>query len=116
MERLSVDEIKNLLTHADKEHTFIGLVCESKVWKNENKLQNPESQGDDEYVWYYKDGQGQIQGPYEYNLMCDWYEEGYFTEDLEIGKIPKGNDLDIRPTRFTTLRLLREYGRHPFAI
>lgn len=38
-----------------------------------------------EEVWYYKDPQGEIQGPFNSNDMDNWNNDGYFSLELEIG-------------------------------
>lgn len=34
--------------------------------------------------WYYKDPTGLIQGPFTQNQMSQWYDLGYFQDELEI--------------------------------
>lgn len=34
--------------------------------------------------WFYKDPQGMIRGPFKQQQMAQWYEIGYFSDDLEI--------------------------------
>jgi GYF domain len=34
--------------------------------------------------WYYKDPHGLIRGPFNQSQMAQWYEVGYFSDDLEI--------------------------------
>jgi GYF domain len=37
-----------------------------------------------EFKWFYKDPAGLIQGPFNKFQMSQWYEIGYFQDDLEI--------------------------------
>jgi PERQ amino acid-rich with GYF domain-containing protein len=34
--------------------------------------------------WYYKDPSGIIRGPFHQQQMAQWYDFGYFSDDLEI--------------------------------
>ena len=34
--------------------------------------------------WYYKDPSGLIRGPFQQQQMAQWYDFGYFPDDLEI--------------------------------
>ena len=34
--------------------------------------------------WYYKDDQGELQGPYPPAWMNKWMQQGYFDEDAEV--------------------------------
>jgi PERQ amino acid-rich with GYF domain-containing protein len=34
--------------------------------------------------WFYRDPQGNVQGPYETSSMRQWHEARYFTSDLPI--------------------------------
>jgi len=114
--RLSIEAIKNLLTHSDKGCAFVSLVLESKVWKTliepEKKSQvHKQAAGELEYEWYYKDLKGNVQGPHTSTDMRDWTEDGYFELAMELIKVPKGS---AEPTYFTTLRKLITNGQNPF--
>lgn len=37
-----------------------------------------------ESSWYYKDPNGFVQGPFSQIQMAQWFEHGYFADDLEI--------------------------------
>ncbi|CAE7226276.1 unnamed protein product [Rhizoctonia solani] len=47
--------------------------------------------------WSYKDPTGQIQGPFAGATMQQWFETGYFSEDLLIKRIH--TDVDFEPLR-----------------
>jgi len=40
--------------------------------------------GNGDCKWYYKDPSGLIRGPFSQQQMAQWYDFGYFSDDLEI--------------------------------
>jgi PERQ amino acid-rich with GYF domain-containing protein len=42
-----------------------------------------------EKVWFYKDPQGEVQGPFDSVEMFNWYAAGYFHEDLQVSYTSK---------------------------
>lgn len=62
---------------------------------------------EDAYKWFYRDPQGEIQGPFLPQEMYDWLVSGYFTVDLLVRR---GCD-----ERFSQLgELIKGWGRMPF--
>jgi hypothetical protein len=43
-----------------------------------------QSNGRGDSRWYYKDPNGRVQGPFTQHQMAEWYDFGYFQDDLEI--------------------------------
>jgi len=62
-----------------------------------------------EVFYYYKDPEGNLQGPHSAEEMSDWYEEGYFSDSLPIGKTTSANA--PTPTDFLSLDSLSESGK-----
>lgn len=60
---------------------------------------NPFSQGvgvnENERIWYYKDPQNNVQGPFTGSAMYNWYKEGYFKDDLQIACIDVNNFITL---------------------
>ncbi|XP_043926525.1 GRB10-interacting GYF protein 2 isoform X3 [Protopterus annectens] len=82
-----------LLMRKIQEHN----VKELLVLQNQDSLQK----------WFYKDPQGEIQGPFSNKEMADWYTAGYFPQSLLVKRV--GGD------RFQPLRdIIQMLGRNPF--
>ncbi|XP_039618179.1 GRB10-interacting GYF protein 2 isoform X2 [Polypterus senegalus] len=58
--------------------------------------------------WYYKDPQGEIQGPFSNQEMAEWFQAGYFTMTLLV---KRGCDEIFQPLG----EVIKMWGRVPFA-
>ncbi|KAI5615311.1 GRB10-interacting GYF protein 2 isoform X1 [Silurus asotus] len=58
--------------------------------------------------WYYKDPQGEIQGPFSNHEMSEWFQAGYFTMTLLV---KRGCDEGFHPLG----EIFKMWGRVPFA-
>ncbi|XP_020784559.2 GRB10-interacting GYF protein 1 [Boleophthalmus pectinirostris] len=58
--------------------------------------------------WFYKDPQGEIQGPFSTMEMCEWFQAGYFTMTLLV---KRGCDEGFQPLG----DVIKMWGRVPFA-
>uniref|UniRef100_A0A3P8ZAK4 GYF domain-containing protein n=1 Tax=Esox lucius TaxID=8010 RepID=A0A3P8ZAK4_ESOLU len=58
--------------------------------------------------WFYKDPQGEIQGPFTTMEMCEWFQAGYFTMSLLV---KRGCDEGFQPLG----DVIKMWGRVPFA-
>lgn len=58
--------------------------------------------------WFYKDPQGEIQGPFSTVEMCEWFQAGYFTMNLLV---KRGCDEGFQPLG----EVIKMWGRVPFA-
>ncbi|KAJ8008412.1 hypothetical protein DPEC_G00104550 [Dallia pectoralis] len=58
--------------------------------------------------WFYKDPQGEIQGPFTTLEMCEWFQAGYFTMSLLV---KRGCDEGFQPLG----DVIKMWGRVPFA-
>uniref|UniRef100_A0A8C7XBP7 GRB10 interacting GYF protein 1a n=1 Tax=Oryzias sinensis TaxID=183150 RepID=A0A8C7XBP7_9TELE len=58
--------------------------------------------------WFYKDPQGEIQGPFTTVEMCEWFQAGYFTMSLLV---KRGCDEGFQPLG----DVIKMWGRVPFA-
>ncbi|KAJ7996575.1 hypothetical protein DPEC_G00238490 [Dallia pectoralis] len=58
--------------------------------------------------WFYKDPQGEIQGPFSTVEMCDWFQAGYFTMTLLV---KRGCDEGFQPLG----DVIKMWGRVPFS-
>uniref|UniRef100_A0A665VHE3 GYF domain-containing protein n=1 Tax=Echeneis naucrates TaxID=173247 RepID=A0A665VHE3_ECHNA len=58
--------------------------------------------------WFYKDPQGEIQGPFTTVEMCEWFQAGYFTMTLLV---KRGCDEGFQPLG----DVIKMWGRVPFA-
>uniref|UniRef100_A0A673CHC9 GYF domain-containing protein n=1 Tax=Sphaeramia orbicularis TaxID=375764 RepID=A0A673CHC9_9TELE len=58
--------------------------------------------------WFYKDPQGEIQGPFTTLEMCEWFQAGYFTMTLLV---KRGCDEGFQPLG----DVIKMWGRVPFA-
>ena len=57
--------------------------------------------------WFYRDPQGEVQGPFGSQEMLEWFNAGYFTRDLFVRR--------SCDDRFSQLgSLLKEWNRNPF--
>lgn len=57
--------------------------------------------------WYYRDPQGEVQGPFLASEMAEWWKQGYFSSNLLIRR--------TYDERYATLGdLVKLYGRVPF--
>ncbi|KAH9488015.1 GRB10 interacting GYF protein 1 [Bulinus truncatus] len=57
--------------------------------------------------WFYKDPQGEVQGPFTSEEMSQWFSAGYFTMSLIV---KRGCDDTYKPLG----ELIKRYGRVPF--
>ncbi|XP_054889183.1 GRB10-interacting GYF protein 2 isoform X2 [Poeciliopsis prolifica] len=57
--------------------------------------------------WFYKDPQGEIQGPFNNHEMSDWFQAGYFTMSLLV---KRGCDEVFQPLG----EMMKIWGRVPF--
>uniref|UniRef100_A0A3Q3X0Q0 GYF domain-containing protein n=1 Tax=Mola mola TaxID=94237 RepID=A0A3Q3X0Q0_MOLML len=57
--------------------------------------------------WFYKDPQGEIQGPFTTVEMCEWFQAGYFTMTLLV---KRGCDEGFQPLG----DVIKMWGRVPF--
>ncbi|XP_059932520.1 GRB10-interacting GYF protein 1 isoform X3 [Gadus macrocephalus] len=57
--------------------------------------------------WFYKDPQGEIQGPFTTMEMCEWFQAGYFTMTLLV---KRGCDEGFQPLG----DVIKMWGRVPF--
>ncbi|KAM4772114.1 GRB10-interacting GYF protein 2 [Rhinophrynus dorsalis] len=64
-------------TH-DDDHRLVGKVLDHRV-----KGASPDNQ----QKWYYKDPQGEIQGPFSNREMAEWYQAGYFPMSLLLRRV-----------------------------
>ena len=62
---------------------------------------------EDAHKWFYKDPQGDMQGPFTSNEMAEWFSAGYFTMNLQV---KRGCDEKISPLG----ELIKSWGRVPF--
>uniref|UniRef100_A0A6Q2XJF9 GYF domain-containing protein n=1 Tax=Esox lucius TaxID=8010 RepID=A0A6Q2XJF9_ESOLU len=58
--------------------------------------------------WFYKDPQGEIQGPFSTVEMCEWFQAGYFTMTLLV---KRGCDEGFQPLG----DVIKLWGRVPFS-
>ncbi|KAI4898363.1 hypothetical protein NFI96_000661 [Prochilodus magdalenae] len=58
--------------------------------------------------WFYKDPQGEIQGPFTTVEMCEWFQAGYFSMSLLV---KRGCDEGFQPLG----DVIKMWGRVPFA-
>ncbi|XP_031441178.1 GRB10-interacting GYF protein 1 isoform X4 [Clupea harengus] len=58
--------------------------------------------------WFYKDPQGEIQGPFTTLEMCEWFQAGYFSMTLLV---KRGCDEGFQPLG----DVIKMWGRVPFA-
>ncbi|XP_028839217.1 GRB10-interacting GYF protein 1 isoform X2 [Denticeps clupeoides] len=58
--------------------------------------------------WFYKDPQGEIQGPFSTVEMCEWFQAGYFTMTLLV---KRGCDEGFQPLG----EVIKMWGRVPFS-
>lgn len=58
--------------------------------------------------WFYKDPQGEIQGPFSNQEMSDWFQAGYFTMSLLV---KRGCDEVFQPLG----EMMKIWGRVPFS-
>ncbi|XP_067898165.1 GRB10-interacting GYF protein 2 isoform X2 [Heterodontus francisci] len=58
--------------------------------------------------WFYKDPQGEIQGPFTNQEMAEWFQAGYFTMSLLV---KRGCDEGFQPLG----EVIKMWGRVPFA-
>ncbi|KAF7236774.1 GRB10-interacting GYF protein 1 [Varanus komodoensis] len=58
--------------------------------------------------WFYKDPQGEIQGPFATQEMAEWFQAGYFTMSLLV---KRGCDEGFQPLG----EVIKMWGRVPFA-
>ncbi|CAL1545912.1 unnamed protein product [Lymnaea stagnalis] len=63
---------------------------------------------EDANKWFYKDPQGEVQGPFTNDEMAQWFSAGYFTMSLIV---KRGCDDTYKPLG----ELIKRYGRVPFA-
>lgn len=55
---------------------------------NENKSKVAASgAGERKDLWYYRDPQGKVQGPFTATEMLEWYRAGYFDENLHVKRV-----------------------------
>ncbi|XP_064643332.1 GRB10-interacting GYF protein 2-like isoform X2 [Lineus longissimus] len=62
---------------------------------------------DDAKRWFYRDPQGELQGPFNCNEMADWFSAGYFTMNLLV---KRGCDDRFQPLG----EIIKRWGRVPF--
>ncbi|XP_041419380.1 GRB10-interacting GYF protein 2-like isoform X3 [Xenopus laevis] len=63
---------------------------------------------DNQQKWYYKDPQGEIQGPFSNREMAEWYQAGYFPMTLLLRRVCDDT--------FQTLGdIFKKWGRVPFS-
>uniref|UniRef100_A0A2C9KNG4 GYF domain-containing protein n=1 Tax=Biomphalaria glabrata TaxID=6526 RepID=A0A2C9KNG4_BIOGL len=62
---------------------------------------------EDANKWFYKDPQGEVQGPFTNEEMAQWFSAGYFTMSLIV---KRGCDDSYKPLG----ELIKRYGRVPF--
>nr|XP_055059628.1 GRB10-interacting GYF protein 2 isoform X2 [Misgurnus anguillicaudatus] len=60
------------------------------------------------FKWYYKDPQGEIQGPFNNQEMFEWFQAGYFTMTLQV---KRGCDEAFQPLG----EIIKVWGRVPFS-
>uniref|UniRef100_UPI00215A0CCF GRB10-interacting GYF protein 2 n=1 Tax=Homo sapiens TaxID=9606 RepID=UPI00215A0CCF len=58
--------------------------------------------------WYYKDPQGEIQGPFNNQEMAEWFQAGYFTMSLLV---KRACDESFQPLG----DIMKMWGRVPFS-
>ncbi|KAF7700899.1 GRB10-interacting GYF protein 1 isoform X1 [Silurus meridionalis] len=58
--------------------------------------------------WFYKDPQGEVQGPFSPVEMCEWFQAGYFTMTLLV---KRGCDEGFQPLG----EVIKMWGRVPFS-
>ncbi|KAM6970007.1 LOW QUALITY PROTEIN: GRB10-interacting GYF protein 1-like [Aplochiton taeniatus] len=58
--------------------------------------------------WFYKDPQGEVQGPFTTVEMCEWFQAGYFTMTLLV---KRGCDEGFQPLG----DVIKMWGRVPFS-
>uniref|UniRef100_A0A671R5U7 PERQ amino acid-rich with GYF domain-containing protein 2 n=1 Tax=Sinocyclocheilus anshuiensis TaxID=1608454 RepID=A0A671R5U7_9TELE len=59
------------------------------------------------FKWFYKDPQGEIQGPFNNQEMSEWFQAGYFTMTLQV---KRGCDEMFQPLG----EMIKLWGRVPF--
>ncbi|XP_057189251.1 GRB10-interacting GYF protein 2 isoform X6 [Triplophysa rosa] len=59
------------------------------------------------FKWFYKDPQGEIQGPFKNQEMSEWFQAGYFTMTLQV---KRGCDEMFQPLG----DIMKLWGRVPF--
>uniref|UniRef100_A0A8C2IAP2 GRB10 interacting GYF protein 2 n=1 Tax=Cyprinus carpio TaxID=7962 RepID=A0A8C2IAP2_CYPCA len=59
------------------------------------------------FKWFYKDPQGEIQGPFNNQEMSEWFQAGYFTMTLQV---KRGCDEMFQPLG----EMMKLWGRVPF--
>lgn len=80
-----------------------------------SKLQEPRTKGvqmplmhEAMQKWYYKDPQGEIQGPFNNQEMAEWFQAGYFTMSLLV---KRACDESFQPLG----DIMKMWGRVPFS-
>ena len=54
-----------------------------------------------ETKWFYRDPQGQEQGPFSNEEMVEWFHHGYFTMQLSVRRQCDGVYLSLGTLRFS---------------
>ena len=62
---------------------------------------------EDAKKWFYRDPQGDLQGPFKAAEMAEWFSAGYFTMNLLV---KRGCDANFQPLG----ELIKRWGRVPF--
>lgn len=47
---------------------------------------SPESSFDPQKTWYYRDPQGQVQGPFSASQLLEWQKAGYYDDELPVSR------------------------------
>jgi len=83
------DEITSILNNNNQEvDSFVLLTMVSNL-KLELDPQDESAIPEDASWWIYKDPSGNLQGPFDHEIMNDWCEDGAFPDDLELAQIPE---------------------------
>jgi hypothetical protein len=61
-----------------------------------------------ETKWFYRDPQGQEQGPFSNEEMVEWFHHGYFTMQLSVRRQCDGVYLSLGTLRFSISSDLRK--------
>lgn len=105
--------LKHLQQEAEKmvaalQDTSLEEECFTQLQESRNTAAALPLSHDSAMKWFYKDPQGEIQGPFSTVEMCEWFQAGYFSMSLLV---KRGCDEGFQPLG----DVIKMWGRVPFA-
>ncbi|XP_072543515.1 GRB10-interacting GYF protein 1 isoform X1 [Salminus brasiliensis] len=105
--------MKHLQQEAEKmvaalQDTSLEEECFTQLQESRNTAAALPLSHDSAMKWFYKDPQGEIQGPFSTVEMCEWFQAGYFSMSLLV---KRGCDEGFQPLG----DVIKMWGRVPFA-